>query len=59
MRQVEQLAILVITVVALTAAMILAVGAPSVSVISGIFGAALPVILIYGVIQYSVSSESP
>lgn len=58
MKQVEQLVILVITVVVLTAVMILAVGAPSAGVVSGLIGAAVPVLLIYGVIQYNNGLES-
>jgi hypothetical protein len=39
------------------ASVILAVGAPVVNVISGMFGAALPVVLTYGVMEYSDGSE--
>jgi len=48
-----RLVVLVVAVVALTAAMILPVGAPTISIISGLFGAVLPVLLIYAVIVSS------
>lgn len=57
MWQIKQLAVLVITVVILTVAMILAVGAPSVGVVSGMIGAALPIILIY--ITIGANTPSP
>lgn len=57
MRPVERLAALVITVAILTAAMTLVVSEPTVSVVSGMIGAAVPVLLIYGVIQYSEATN--
>jgi hypothetical protein len=52
-----RLAALGIAVIGLTLAVILAVGAPVVSVVSGLLGAALPVVLTYGVMEYDGSSE--
>lgn len=57
MRQVERLAALGIIVTVLTAVMILTVGAPSISVVSGMIGAAVPAMMIYGVIQYSATNQ--
>jgi len=50
MEMVSRLVILVIVVVVFTAAIILSVGAPTISIISGLFGAVLPVLLIYTVV---------
>lgn len=58
MGQVERFAALVIAVVVFTAAVILAVGAPSVGLLSGLIGAAVPVLLIYGVVEYGVRVEA-
>jgi hypothetical protein len=57
MGTIARLAALGVAVIGLTLAVILAVGAPVVNVISGMFGAALPVVLTYGVMEYSDGSE--
>lgn len=53
MARLARLSALTLATVALTAALILAVGAPPVSTVSGLLGAAAPVALTYGVLQYA------
>lgn len=54
----ERTVVLGMVVVTLTVALMLTVGELSLSVISGVIGAALPVVMIYGVIQFSTRSGS-